>query len=236
MPGRNAPLALASCLIAAVSCRTAGPAPPSAVALPSGWQALRSPVTPFAALYRLDCCGKTGLVATVRGDGEHVALTVASPPLPGSLQVWLAPDGGAVSPNGGRCRELLAPGVLPVSARDVLRVEPRELAPALSGVLPADVKPSDLDPGWLVSSTPGGRLLWRVSGAEPRLEELDVEGPGGKWLATVRLSGHVGRVPGRVDLETARGKALLRLVEWHGGKVLSPPDWLASPPCAAKGT
>ncbi|MFH1177459.1 MAG: hypothetical protein V1750_08635 [Acidobacteriota bacterium] len=229
-PRRVLPLTAAIGLLLglAVACHHAPPAPQ----LPAGWHELQAGATPFVALYRLHCCGRSNLAATVRADGERLALVVAAPPGGALAEVWLAADGGWLHRAGKDCRERLPVGELPLSDGARLPLDARFAWFLLGGLLPEEARPVADAPGWVESRERGGWYRARVAGEPPRLERvlvgrLAAETP----LLVAELGKHRGHLPGWLALEAGAARAELALVEWRVARGLAPPSWLTLPEC-----
>jgi len=213
---------------AALACRGAAPAAaplvPGGVALPFGEP------RPFAALYRLACCGQRDLLVTVRADGRTLSVAVASGPAGVVLEAWLTADGGSLRAGGERCRHEVAAGALPLPGSTALPVDPRLAALLLSGTLPREARPEPGAGGWLVA--PAGDLAsrWRVAEGVVTGSEVR-EAATRRLLVAVDLDGHHGRVPGRLGYRAGSERGELRLVEWRAAPAPAEPAWLAWRPC-----
>jgi hypothetical protein len=229
---RRRSAALLAALVVAAGCRHA--VPPSAP-LPAGWQALVVAPRAFSALYRFSCCGHRGLVLTVRGDGESLALSVAVPPGGTALAAWVGPGGGFVERVKQGCREALPPGVLPLAAGASLPIDPALAALLLSGLLPAGTRELPELPGWVEAAS--GGLAWRarVTGPEPHWTQvlLTRVGDATPAMSVVRTD-EGGRVPHRLVLTAGTVEADLDLQAWRPSGAPAPPAWLTAPECGAR--
>ncbi|HUK12257.1 MAG TPA: hypothetical protein VLW17_03060 [Thermoanaerobaculaceae bacterium] len=209
-------------------CRSAAPVSP----VPTNWPELALPVRPFAALYRLSCCGQRNLVLAVRGDGERLSLSVAVPPGGAVLAAWLDRGQGWVERAKEGCREALPQGVLPLSAKASLPLDPGLAGRLLSGLLPAGSRVDAAATGWVEATT--AELSWRalVEGPDPHCARVVVGRPGGgKPLLDATLGDPRGRVPGSIALKAGSVKAELALQSWREADPPPAPSWLASPIC-----
>jgi len=224
-------LAVAVAALAGVACRHAALAERG---LPAGWEALIAEPTAFAALYRLDCCGQRDLLATVRGDGEHLSIAIAAPPAGTVLEAFLAVEEGWITTSAGRCVDLLPPGLLPLRDGNALPLDPSLAASLLSGTVPPGAHELEARPGWVTASLEDTGSRWRIEGNPPRCTRLEVRRAGPWQGLSAELSGHHGRVPDRLVLQAGRERAELRLAEWRRGERLTPPAWIGGPPCGEK--
>jgi len=229
--------AILALLLAAAGCRHAAPPEP----LPPGWQALVAAPRPFAALYRLSCCGYRDLILTVRAGDGRLALTVAVPPGGTAMAAWVEGAGGWVKRVKEGCREPLPKGVVPVSASSSLPLDPDLATLLLTGMLPPDTRELPELPGWVEAAT--GALLWRarVEGPEPHCTRVlltragdeepllvaDLESPFG-------YTSGVPTPPRGLSLVTGSVKAELTLQAWQTSEPPSYPAWLSAPICGAK--
>lgn len=229
---RRRSAALLAALVVAAGCRHA--VPPSAP-LPAGWQALVVAPRAFSALYRFSCCGHRGLVLTVRGDGDSLALSVAVPPGGTALAAWVGPGGGFVERVKQGCREALPPGVLPLAAGASLPIDPALAALLLSGLLPAGARELPELPGWVEAAS--GGLAWRarVTGPEPHWTRvlLTRVGDATPAMSVVRTD-EGGRVPHRLVLTAGTVEADLDLQAWRPSGAPAPPAWLTAPECGTR--
>jgi hypothetical protein len=185
---------------------------------------------PFAALYRLDCCGQRGLLATVRGDGERLSVAVAAGPAGTVVEGWLSAEGGWLRNGGERCVRPLAPGTLPLPGGAALPLDPWLAATLVSGTVPQEAAQTLAPGGWLVARTHGLTVRWRVSAGVV----VAVEVPRGSSqvpLLEVVLEGHHGRVPGRLRFRAGDEAGEMRLVEWRETGPPGVPEWVAWLPC-----
>lgn len=209
-------------------CRTIAPATP----VPPNWAELVAPVRPFAALYRLSCCGQRNLVMAVRGDAERLSLSVAVPPGGAVLAAWLDGGRGWVERAKEGCREALPQGVLPLSAKASIPLDPGLAGRLLSGLLPAGSREDAAAAGWVEATS--SELSWRarVEGPDPHLTRVVVARPGADMpLLDASLGDPHGRVPGSVALKAGSVKAELALQSWREADPPPAPAWLASPIC-----
>lgn len=230
-PRRSAAPVLLLAALVAGACRTLAPPAP----LPAEWRELAAAPSPFAALYRLSCCGQRNLVLIARGDAGHLFVSVAVPPGGLALAAWMDATGGWVSRGREDCREALPEGMLPLSAKASLPLEPELAARLLSGLLPENAGELPGSPGWVEGS--GAGLWWRarVEGPTPRCTRVIVGRPGSATpVLTAELGDPHGHVPGKLLLQTSGAKAELALQEWRAGETPSPPGWLGQPVCPGR--
>jgi hypothetical protein len=234
LPRRNAELAL---LVGAVAllmqgCAHVRPAEP----LPTAWHELAGGAPPFAALYRLDCCHLTNLVATVRDDGEHMRVTVAAPPTGAVLDAWLTTAGGLLTRNGGRCVEALPPGELPLAGGRRIPLDIEVAGLVLAGRVAAGAIPLAGAPGWVSSRHGAFELAWQIAGSPARCVSFEMRRNGAHHVVIHgSLADHHGRVPGRLVLEVGGERISLELEEWRPGVSLAIPSWLDARPCGGRG-
>ena len=227
-PGRGL-LLLTFGLVAVAACRHLAPAIPG---LPEGWEGLKAAPAPFAALYRLDCCGQRNLLLTVRGDGDRLVIAVAAPPAGTVLDAFLSGRGGWATSDGGRCVSSLPPGELPLREGNTLPLNPLLAATLLSGTLPGEAREIVDRPGWVGAVVEGLEVRWRIVPGPPRCAEVEVS-RADRTVGVLRaeIDDHHARVPGRLDIRSGHERALLRLIEWQRGGPLVAPAWTAAPPC-----
>ena len=228
---RSAVLLAAALAAAGAGCRHA-PAP--AASLPSDWRSLARPPAPFAALYRLECCGQRNLVLAVRSAADRMSVSVAVPPGGVAVSVWFESGHGWVQRARERCREPLPEGSIPVPKGGSLPLDPALAARVLSGVLPERARELPAAPGW-VETTDGG-VTWRarVEGAPARCTRVVVLRSGEERpILEAELGSHAGQVPKTLALTAGSQTAELALVEWHASGALQAPAWLAAPECGA---
>jgi len=229
--------AILGLFLATAGCRHAAPPVP----LPPGWQTLVSEPRPFAALYRFSCCGYRDIVLTVRADGERLALTVAVPPGGTALSAWVESDGGWLRRTKEGCREALAKGVLPVTAKSSLPLDPRLATLLLVGLLPAGAHELPGLPGWVEATGSGFSWRARVEGPEPHSTRVLVARLGDESPLLVaelkrapnRASG-VMPIPREISLVAGSVKAELMLQAWQASEPPVPPQWLSAPVCGAR--
>jgi hypothetical protein len=228
---RVEPAAGAVLLVAAACAGVAHrPPPPPPAALP--FAAPR----PFAALYRLDCCGQRGLLLTVRGDGERLALAVASGPAGTVVEAWVDGGGGVVRSGRERCVRRLAGGRLALAGGAELPARPAVAALLARGLVAEGARPSPGRAGWLECDIGGAAVRWRVAAGV--VVEAEVAGEaggeaGGAPTLSLVLADHHGRVPGRIAFRSAGESGALALVEWRENVVPAPPAWVSWPQCEA---
>jgi hypothetical protein len=224
---RTSRLAAAVLAGAAFACAHAtAPAPARALpAVPTG-----AP-RPFAALYRLECCSQSNLVAAIRGDGEQLAVSVAAGPAGTVVEAWLGEHGGFLRDRGKRCVRPLPADTLPLAHGAALPLDPWLAALLLSGMVPDGATPSPRGAGWRTTRRSEYTVSWQVSGG--LVTRLEVAaGPGDRPSLLVALGEHHGVVPGRLSFSAGREKGVLRLVEWHSTAPPARPTWVAEPVCA----
>lgn len=188
---------------------------------------------PFAALYSLDCCGQRGLLATVRADGAHLAVSVAVPPGGVALDAWLDGEAGFMTRDRGKCREALPPGQLPISREHTVPLGAAMAALVLSGRLPSGSLATAGADGWVESTAAGATVHARVEGPKPHVTRLTIGDDAG-GAVTINLAEHHGRVPGRLEIVAGRNRALLTLVEWRPAEAPAAPKWLSAPVCEGR--
>jgi hypothetical protein len=211
---------------AALSCRSVGSAPaaPDPAPVPLGEP------RPFAALFRLDCCGQRDLLATVRGDGSVLSVAVAAGPAGTVVEAWLQPQGGFQRDGGERCLQPLTGGLLPLAGGTVLPLDPRLAALLLSGVVPRDAHPAAAASGWFESGVRDLTVRWRVERGTVTAAEIHRAGDR-RLLLAVTMAEHHGRVPGRLSFRAGTDAGELRLVEWRFVAAPVEPAWLAWRTC-----
>ncbi|MFI5164995.1 MAG: hypothetical protein ACHQQS_00075 [Thermoanaerobaculales bacterium] len=230
-PRRSAASVLLLTALVAGACRTLAPPAP----LPANWRELAAAPAPFAALYRLSCCGQRNLVLIARGDAGHLSVSVAVPPGGQALAAWVDASGGWVSRGKEGCREALPEGVLPLSPKASVPLDPELAGRLLSGLLPENAAELPNSPGWVEGS--GGGLWWRarVEGPTPRCTRVIVGRPGSETpVLNADLGDPRGQVPGKLLLRSGGVKAELALQEWRQSETPSPPGWLGQPVCPGR--
>lgn len=209
-----------------LACSHAGPASPER-AVSAG--PIGEP-RPFAALYRLDCCRQSNLLATVRGDGESLSVAVAAGPAGTVVEAWLGVDGGWLRNGGERCVRMLPPGMLPLAGGAAVPLDPWLGALLLGGIVPLDARPSPRGAGWVEASAHGVTASWLVSGEIVTKVETARDGESGPALA-VTLAEHHGHIPGRLVFRAGSESGELVLVEWRSAAAPLRPAWVTAPPC-----
>lgn len=203
--------------------------------MPRGWETLKSRPSPFAALYRLDCCGQRNLLLTVRGDGERLAVAVSAPPAGVILEAFMTAGEGWTTQNGGRCVGRLQPGILPLRDGSELPLTPDLAATLLSGNVPGETRALGGSPGWVGIPQEGLEVSWRIAESPMRCVELQVRRRGlSEPVLQARLGDHHARIPGRVEVQAGNERAVLRLVEWKRGDALAVPPWTGGPACGGR--
>jgi len=224
-------------LLAAAGCRHVAPPEP----LPAGWQVLVAAPRPFAALYRLSCCGYRDLILTVRAGDGRLALTVAVPPGGMAMAAWVEGAGGWLNRVKEGCREPLPRGVVPVSASASLPLDPDLVTLLLAGMLPPGARDLPELPGWVEATTE--ELLWRarVEGPEPHCTRVVLTRTGAEEPVLVadleRPLGYTSGVPTLprgLSLVAGSVKAKLTLKAWQTSEPPSFPPWMSAPICGAK--
>jgi len=230
-PRRSAALVLGLAALVFGACRSVAPPAP----LPANWHELITAPAPFSALYRLTCCGHRDLVLVARSDGGRLSISVTVPPGGVALAAWVDEGGGWMRRDGEGCREPLPEGVLPLSGKVSLPLEPELAARLLSGVLPEGAREVSEAPGWVEGADAGWWWRARIEGAVPRCVRAMVGRQGSRTLALeAQLGDPRGRVPGRLTLKAGSVKAELALQEWREGGTVSPPGWLSTPACTGR--
>ncbi len=230
-PRRSAVLLLLT-VSAAAACRHAAPPAP----LPADWPSLVEAPRPFSGLYRLSCCGRRDLVLAVRADEGALSLSVAVPPAGAALAAWVGPDGGWVHRVKEGCRDPLPSGVLPISPKASLPVDPRLATLLLSGLLPEGARALPEAPGWVEAES--GGFVWRarIEGPRPHVTRVIMTRPGEASPALVAdIKESNGRVPARLTMVTGREEADLAVQAWRPSDPPPAPRWLASPVCGGPG-
>lgn len=219
-------VALAVGVMLSASCHQLAPAP----GLVPGWAALEWRGSGYVALYRLACCGQRELLATVRAGEAGLGLTVVAPPGVIVLDGWLDDSGGWVATDGGRCRQPLPRGAVPLPDGTWLPL-PRQVATALlAGRIPPGGAP-DTD-GWVAGRE--GEWHWRarVVGTPPRCVAVQVRAAdGGEPLLAAVLAGHRGGLPRSLAIGARGTRIRAELGEWRSQAGASPPAWLTAPLC-----
>ncbi len=212
--------------LVAGGCRSSTVEPP----LPSNWGELTQPPAPFAALYRLTCCGQRRLPTVVRSAGGVLSVSVSLPPAGVAWEAWFDAGGAVARARGYRCLSRLPSGRIALPGGASVPLEPPLWAALLAGRLPPAMAPAESTPGWLVGNVGGGRLVARCAGEPPRCREVRLLMVGGPELV-ILLDRHHGRVPGRVRATAGRDRVVLELAEWGPAPALTAPEWLDWPPC-----
>jgi hypothetical protein len=224
-------------LLAAAGCRHAAPPAP----LPPEWQTLVATPRPFAALYRLSCCGYRDLILTVRAGDRRLALTVAVPPGGTTMAAWIDGAGGWLNRVKEGCREPLPKGVVPVSASASLPLDPDWAMLLLAGMLPPGTRELPELPGWVEATTEA--LIWRarVEGPEPHCTRvLLTRTDGGEPVLVAALKSPLGytagvsTLPRGLSLVAGSVKVELTLQAWQTGEPPASPPWLSAPICGAR--
>jgi len=202
--------------------------------LPPDWRSLAQAPPPFAALYRLSCCGQRNLVLAVRSGADRLSLSVAVPPGGAAVTAWFAGGEGWIQRVKERCREPLPQGMILLSKGAALPLDPTLAARVLSGLLPEDAHEESMEPGWIEASD--GRFTWRarIEGPPAHCTRIVVFRPTEERpVLAADLKSPVGRVPGALVLTTGSQRAEMDLEEWHSADSPQPPAWLALPECGA---
>ncbi|MEW6337179.1 MAG: hypothetical protein ACOY3Y_17755 [Acidobacteriota bacterium] len=224
---RLAPLLL---FLAVAGCKTAAPV----LDLPEDWRSLVLPPPAFAALYRLDCCGMSGMTATVRADGNRMLIAVAAAPGGVVAEVWVTASEVLLTRSRGRCVEAIPRGRLPLNDSGAIPLDVGLVSLLLSGRVPVNSEALASSPGWVTGEVRDyGPVRWRISGFPPRLVEI-AAGEEGVADVRARLTEHHGRVPGRIEISSGSERAFLELREWQPGPAPEPPAWVGAPRCGAE--
>ncbi len=228
---RSAALLAAVLACAGAGCRHAQvPAAP----LPSDWRSLAVPPAPFAALYRLSCCGQSNLILAVRSAADKMSMSVAVPPGGAAVAIWFEGDRGWVERVRERCREPLHQGSIPLPRAASLPLDPELAARLLSGLLPEEAREAPATPGWVEALD--GRVTWRarIEGPPARCTRVLAFRRGEERpMFEAELGSHLGHVPERLLLTAGSQAAEMVLAEWHTSGPLQPPAWVAYPECGA---
>lgn len=219
--------ALALLLFAGVGCRSVAVDQP----LSPTWVELTQPPAPFAALYRLSCCGQRHLPTLVRFEPGKLAVAVSAPPTGVAWEAWFDAGEGIARNRGDRCVYPLPRGLVSLPGGRSLPVDVSLWATLLAGRLPLGVAPLEGRPGWLAGKLGEGLLLARCAGAPLRCLEIRLEEEGSAQLV-ILLDRHHGRVPGRIRAAAADQRVTLELAEWGPGTALVSPEWLSWQRCA----
>lgn len=215
--------------MASAACRHAAPV---VADLPAGWQLLVATPSSFAALYRLECCGQRNLLATVRSGAGQLRLTVAAGPAGIVADAWLTRGDGWLTRDHGRCVTPVDPRGLQIAKGRRLPLDPVTAAIVLSGRVAEGAMPVVSAPGWVALDNPGFSCYrWRVTGFPAVVTEVEVGRTCGEESLRAALSGHHGRVPGRIVLASGDEHAVLELVEWKPAPTPEAPTWLDAPVC-----
>jgi hypothetical protein len=188
---------------------------------------------PFAALYRLDCCRQGNLLATIRGDGERLSVAVAAGPAGTVVEAWLETGDGWLRNGGDPCVRPLPPGVLPLAGGATVPLDPALAASLLAGTVPPEARPSPRDGGWLEAEVRDLTVSWLVADGVVTTLEASRGGASAPSLV-VTLSGHHGRVPGRLAFRAGGQSGELVLVEWRSAPMPARPAWVSAPPCGER--
>ena len=216
-------------LVLAASC-SSGVAPQLQPLAPA--PELRGAPRPFAALYRLDCCGQRGLLVTARGDGERLSLAVASGPVGTVTEVWVTGDGGLGRSGRERCTRPLSAGRLPLTGGSDVPLDSRLAALLVRGVVADTALPVPERPGWFSDTSRGATVAWRTEGG--LVVGVEVSSPvGGESQLVLAMAEHHGRVPGRISFRAGADEGELTLVEWREAAPPAEPAWLSWPSCGA---
>lgn len=216
-------------LVLAASC-SSGVAPQPQPLAPA--PELRGAPRPFAALYRLDCCGQRGLLVTARGDGERLSLAVASGPVGTVIEAWVTGDGGLARSGRERCTRPLSAGRLPLTGGSDVPLDPRLAALLVRGVVAGTALPVPERPGWFADTSRSATVVWRSEAGV--VVGVEVSDPGGREPSLVlAMAEHHGRVPGRISFRAGTDEGELTLVEWREAAPPTEPAWLSWPSCGA---
>jgi hypothetical protein len=202
--------------------------------LPDGWEALRRVPRPFAALYRLSCCGRRGMLLAVRSGEGRTAVSLTAPPGGVVLDAWLADGDRLVADRTGQCKVRALDSLTTVADGITVPLDGDALAAILAGALPDGARAIDRLPGWVEQQAPGGWLRARVTGASPRVAEVVLgqdRQPG--RLVRAELSGFRDGVPGSVSLDLGAHSARLELASFRETTAPAPPAWVSWPWCGA---
>lgn len=203
--------------------------------LPAGWEDLRNAPASFAALYRLDCCGRRNLLVTLRCDGASLDLTVTAPPGASLLRAFFAPEGGWLFDVEARCVAAVPPAGLPLGGGHVLPLRPGMAAVLMSGGVPPNSVPVSATSTWVAATSGGGVWSSRIGGPSPHVTEARLQNAAGEMLLEARLDEHrLGRIPGTLDLRAGGERFSLTLMSWRGSAPVEPPAWVASARCGER--
>jgi len=205
-------------LVGLLGCRSGSP--------PSSPATLELPPLSFRALYRLDCCQLQNLLLIVHAGEEGLTLETAGGPGGVMGAVWVGAN-EVLQRHGGSCVVRWTDQGLPLAGGRVLPLEAPVLRALLAGRLPAGGE--EVAPGRWELNQPGRNLVVTVRGDPARWVEAWLELPQGRWH--VVASQHHGRVPGVLRISGPGGEIRLQLVEFRPQKAVTPPTWVALPPC-----
>jgi hypothetical protein len=202
--------------------------------MPADWRHLAEPAPAFAALYRLSCCGRSNLLATLRCGSERMSLEVVAPPGAKVLDAWFDGDRGWIVWRGQECRSKLPPGQLPLADDAALPLDVGLVALVLSGHVPSSSVEEQGRSGWVASVRGDTLVRARLLGAPARCAEIVLARVGdSSTLAHARLSQHHEWLPGTVRITAGDQTVELELVSWRGITTPEPPSWLARTECQA---
>jgi hypothetical protein len=202
--------------------------------LPPDWRSLARTPTPFAALYRLSCCGQRNLILAVRGGADRLSINVAVPPGGAAMSAWFAGDEGWIQRVKERCREPLPPGSIPLPKGAALPIDPGIAGHILSGLLPEGAREESDTPGWVEASD--DRFVWRarIEGSPARCTRVVIFRRGEEQpLLVADLKTPLGHVPSELLITAGAQQAELVLQERHPADPPQPPAWLGLPGCGA---
>ena len=175
------------------------------------------------------------MVLAARGDGQRFSLSVAVPPGGTVLGVWVDGHDGWLNRAKEGCREVLPRGVLPLSAKASLPLDPELAALLLSGLLPAGARELTPETGWV--EAPAADLRWRarVEGPQPHCTRIVLNKPSSdKPLLDATMSDPHGHVPGKLVLKAGSVDAELVLQAWQPSDPPAAPAWLSAPVCGGR--
>jgi len=205
-------------------------------ALPVGWESLQEAPRPFAALYRLECCGRRNLLVTLRCDGTSLDVAITAPPGAAVLRAFIAPAGSWLYDGEANCVARLSEEGLPLGDGHVLPLRPRIAAVLMSGGVPPGSRAVAAAGAWVSATTADGIWSNRVAGPSPHVVEARLVDRDGGLVLDVGISEHrLQRIPAVLELHAGGERFVLNLVSWRGSDELKSPGWLSLARCGGGG-